>query len=183
MKGRKEGKTFLQALSYLTAWGRFCVQKAAEMIAALPQPLPTWCCWHLSSRQWKSQLSTPKRRRNAGLSAKACNSLPLHLSQSPSSSSLMSRLWTRSALPPPDLPTQTCHKTFAHPLAEPGLQSILRRTATAVPVRASSFWLKTELAGRHLPMENRLKANRCCVFSDTDLEAPLCTHSDQFYFQ
>lgn len=115
------------------------------------------CCWHLSSRQRESQRTTPKRRRNMGLPAKTCNSLPLHLSQSPFSSSLISRSWLRSSLLSPDLLAQTCHKTFAHPPAEPGFQSILRQTATAVAVCASSFWLKAELAGRHLPMENRLK--------------------------
>lgn len=75
----------------------------------------------------------------------------------------------RSSLLSPDLLAQTCHKTFAHPPAEPGFQSILRQTATAVAVCASSFWLKAELAGRHLPMENRLKKKITVVSSPTQI--------------
>lgn len=56
------------------------------------------------------------------------------------------------------------------------------RTQAMVAVRINSLLLKTELAGRHFPVEE-VKKTHCCVFSDTDSETLLCACSDHFYFK
>lgn len=171
---------FLEVLSYSIAWGTMLRKWSLPCHSHL-QTLPTQLL-AASQQQAPLQGKHPKEKKCGPFSKHWHFTSPPSLVQSPfSSSNLISSLQMCTALPPPHLPMQACHKTFCTSCL---LNLAYNQCTNKQPLQSLSALAEDRISRKAVASWKEVKKKiTVVVFSDIDLATPLCIHSDQFYFQ